>query len=158
VDAGDVAGAPQPFVGNRLAIIVPRGNPKHITDLADLARQGMVISLAAPAVPVGRYAAEAFAKARVPVPEASNEADVKAVVTRVALGEADAGVVYVTDVAAGGDKVEAVEVPEPHNVSARYPIAALKNAPNPTGARAFVAYVLSPAGQSVLNSAGFLAP
>src|SRR4029079_383530 len=71
VDAGDVTGTPQPFVGNRLAIIVPHGNPKHVKSLADLSRDGMVISLAAPAVPVGHYAAEAFGKAGVPVPNAS---------------------------------------------------------------------------------------
>jgi molybdate transport system substrate-binding protein len=118
----------------------------------------MVISLAAPAVPVGHYATEAFGKAGVPVPDASREADVKAVVTRVSMGEADGGVVYVTDVAAGGDKVEAVAIPNAHNVTARYPIATLEDAPNPTGAQAFVAYVLSPPGQSVLKRAGFLAP
>lgn len=158
VDAGDVAGAPQPFVGNRLAIIVPRGNPKHVNGLADLARQGMVISLAAPGVPVGDYAREAFEKAGVPVPNASQETDVKAVAMRVSMGEADAGVVYATDVAAGGDKVEIVVIPDAHNVTAKYPIATLENAPNAAGARAFVAYVLSPPGQTVLKGAGFLAP
>jgi molybdate transport system substrate-binding protein len=157
-DAGDVAGATQAFARNRLAIIVPRGNPKHVTGLADLGRSGMTIALAAPAVPVGRYAAEAFAKAGVPTPAGSNEADVKAVVTRVALGEADAGVVYTTDVAAGGQKVEAVTIPDAQNVLARYPIATLKGAPNAAGARAFVAYVLSPSGQRVLARSGFLAP
>lgn len=158
VDAGDVAGTPQRFVRNRLAIVVPRGNPKHVKSLADLARPGLIISLAAPGVPVGRYAAEAFAKASTPVPDASREADVKAVVTRVSMGEADAGVVYVTDVAAGGDKVEAVPIPEAQNVLASYLIAVLKGAPNPPGARDFVAYVLSPSGQRVLAATGFLPP
>jgi molybdate transport system substrate-binding protein len=158
VDAGDVAGVPRPFVHNRLAIIVARGNPQRIQGLADLARAGLTISLAAPGVPVGRYAAEAFAKAKTPVPDASREADVKAVVTRVSMGEADGGVVYTTDVTAGGDKVEAVPIPEAQNVVASYPIAQLKDAPNATGARDFVAYVLSPAGQRVLASSGFLPP
>ena len=126
--------------------------PEAGEGLADLARPGMVISLAAPAVPVGHYAVEAFGKAGVPVPSASKEADVKAVVTRVSMGEADAGVVYVTDVAAGGDKVEAVAIPDAHNVTARYPIATLEHAPNAAGAQAFVAYVLSPPGQSVLDA------
>jgi molybdate transport system substrate-binding protein len=156
VDAGDVAGLPKPFVHNRLAIIVSRGNPKRIKGLADLGSPGLTISLAAPGVPVGRYAAEAFAKAKTPVPDASREADVKAVVTRVSMGEADGGVVYVTDVAAGGDKVEAVPIPEGQNVVASYPIAQLKDAPNATGARDFVDYVLSPAGQRVLAGSGFL--
>jgi molybdate transport system substrate-binding protein len=158
VDAGMVSGSPQTFVRNRLAIIVPRGNPKHVTGLADLGRAGTVVSLAAPAVPVGHYAVEAFGKAGVPVPASSNEADVKAVVTRVSMGEADAGVVYVTDVAAGGDKIEAVSIPEAQNVVASYPIATLSHAPNAAGARAFVAYLLSPAGQAVLTKAGFLPP
>jgi molybdate transport system substrate-binding protein len=158
VDASDVAGTPERFVRNRLAIIVPRGNPKHLKSLADLARPGLIISLAAPGVPVGRYAAEAFAKANTPVPDASREADVKAVVTRVSMGEADGGVVYVTDVAAGGDKVEMVPIPEAQNVLASYPIAVLKGAANAPGARDFVAYVLSPAGQRVLATSGFLPP
>jgi molybdate transport system substrate-binding protein len=158
VDASDVAGTPERFVRNRLAIIVPRGNPKHLKSLADLARPGLIISLAAPGVPVGRYAAEAFAKANTPVPDASREADVKAVVTRVSMGEADGGVVYVTDVAAGGDKVEMVPIPEAQNVLASYPIAVLKGAANAPGARDFVAYVLLPAGQRVLAASGFLPP
>ena len=158
VAAGEIAGAAQVFARNRLAIIVPKGNPKQVTSLADLGRPGMTITLAAPAVPVGRYAAEAFAKAGVPVPTGSNEADVKAVVTRVAMGEADAGVVYTTDVAAGGNTVEGVTIPDAHNVVARYPIASLKRAPNQAGAQAFVAYVLSPDGRRALTAAGFLAP
>jgi molybdate transport system substrate-binding protein len=158
LNTGDVAGAPQPFAGNRLAIIVPRGNPKQVKALADLARLGMTVSLAAPAVPVGHYAVEAFGKAGSPVPSASNEADVKAVVTRVSMGEADAGVVYVTDAAAGGDTIETITIPDAHNVTARYPIATLSHAPDAAGAKAFVAYVLSPPGRSVLTRAGFLAP
>jgi molybdate transport system substrate-binding protein len=156
--AGDVAGTPQPFARNRLAIIVAAGNPKRVAGLADLARSGLTIALAAPAVPVGRYALEAFAKAGVPAPAGSNEADVKAVVLRVSMGEADAGIVYATDVAAGGGKVEGVAIPDAHNVLARYPIATLKSAPNAAGARELVAYVLSPPAQRVLAGAGFLAP
>ncbi len=158
VDAGDVTGQPQPFVANRLAIIVPHGNPKHVKGLSDLSAQGMVVSLAAPAVPVGHYAVEAFGKAGAQVPNASKEADVKAVVIRVSMGEADAGVVYVTDVTAGGDKVEAIAISDAHNVTAHYPIATLKGAPNAAGAKAFMAYVLSPPAQTVLKRAGFLAP
>jgi molybdate transport system substrate-binding protein len=158
VAAGDVAGEPQPFARNRLAIIVPKGNPKHLAGLADLARTGLTIGVAAPPVPVGRYALEAFKKAGVTAPAGTNEADVKAVVTRVAMGEADAGVVYTTDIAAGGDKVEGVAIPDAHNVLSRYPIATLKGAPNAAGARAFVTYVLSPPAQHVLAGSGFLAP
>jgi molybdate transport system substrate-binding protein len=156
--ADAVAGTPEVFVRNRLAILVGAGNPKHVTRLADLTRAGMTIALAAPAVPVGRYALEAFAKAGVAAPAGSNEADVKAVVTRVAMGEADAGIVYTTDVAAGGSRVEGVAIPDDQNVIARYPIAVLKKAPNAAGARAFAAYVLSDDGRRVLTTAGFLRP
>jgi molybdate transport system substrate-binding protein len=156
--AGEVAGTPQVFARNRLAIIVPKGNPKHVAGLADLTRAGMTLALTAPAVPVGRYALEAFAKAGVTAPAGSNEVDVKAVVTRVSMGEADAGIVYVTDVTAGGAKVEGVAIPDAHNVIARYPIAALKAAPNAAAARELVAYVLSAAAQRVLAGSGFLAP
>src|SRR5262249_31680103 len=158
VDAGDVAGTPKPFVANRLAIIVPRGNPKQVRSLSAPSRKGMTVSLAAPAVPVGHYAIEAFGKANAQVPDASNEADVKAVVTRVSMGEADAGVVYVTDAAAGGDKVEAITIPDVHNVIAHYPIAALKHPPDAAAARQFIDYIGSPRARSVLERAGFLAP
>jgi molybdate transport system substrate-binding protein len=158
VDAGDVAGTPKPFVHNRLVVIVPRGNPKQVKNLADLSRKGVTASLAAPGVPVGRYAAEAFGKAGVPVPEASREADVKGVVTRVSMGEVDGGIVYVTDVAPVKDKVETVAIPDAQNVVASYPIAVLKGAPNVGAANEFVAYVLSPPGQRVLANAGFLPP
>jgi molybdate transport system substrate-binding protein len=158
VAAGDVADGPQPFVRNRLAIIVPKGNPKHLASLTDLGRSGLTLALAVPAVPVGRYALDAFEKAGVTAPAATNEVDVKAVVTRVAMGEADAGVVYATDVGAGGAKIEGVTIPDAHNVLARYPIATLKGASNGAGARDFVSYVLSPPAQRVLAGVGFLAP
>jgi molybdate transport system substrate-binding protein len=158
VDAGDAVGTPKPFAHNRLVVIVPRGNPKQVKSLADLSRQGMAVSLAAPAVPVGRYAAEAFAKAGAPVPDASREADVKGVVSRVSMGEADAGVVYVTDVAPVKDTLETVSIPDAQNVVASYPIAELKGAPNAAGAKEFVAYVLSQPGRRVLADAGFLPP
>jgi molybdate transport system substrate-binding protein len=156
--AGEVAGSPHPFARNRLAIVVARGNPQHVAALADLVRPGLAIALAAPAVPAGRYARDAFAKAGVPVPAGSQEVDVKAVVARVAAGEADAGLAYVTDVAAGGASVEGVGIPDAQNVVARYPIATMKAAPNAAGAREFVAYVLSPPAQRVLAGAGFLVP
>jgi molybdate transport system substrate-binding protein len=158
VDAGQVAGAPRVFARNRLAIVVPKGNPRRIATLADLARPGLVVALAAPAVPAGRYAREAFAKAGVAVPETSQELDVKAVLSRVALGEADAGVVYVTDVRAAGDTVSGVDIPEPVNVVARYPIAVLADARNRPAAEAFVAFVLGAEGHSILERHGFLAP
>src|SRR5262249_54197549 len=126
--------SPQIFAGNRLAIIVAKGNPKRVASVADLGQQGLSVSLAAPVVPVGRYAREVFEKAGVAVPASSSEVDVKAVATRVAMGEADAGIVYTTDVAAGGDKVQGIAIPDAHNVRAKYPIATVKASKNDKGA------------------------
>jgi len=157
-EAGELAGPARIFAGNRLTIVVPKGNPKHIAALADLAGSGVSVVLAAPAVPAGKYAAQIFAKAGVAVPNASQEVDVRAVLSKVAMDEADAGIVYVTDVRAGGDKVEAVPIPNQYNVVARYPIAALKRAADADAANAFVAFVLSPPARATLDSFGFLAP
>jgi molybdate transport system substrate-binding protein len=149
---------PVVFARNRLALVVPRGNPRGVRTLADLARPGLVVALCAPAVPAGRYAREAFARAGVAPPPASEELDVKAVVTRVALGEADAGVVYATDVRAAGDAVEGIPLPEAHDVVARYPIAVAAGAADPERAASFVAFVESEEGRAVLARFGFLAP
>jgi molybdate transport system substrate-binding protein len=157
VESGDVVGTPRLFARNRLQVIVGAGNPKRIAMLADLAKSGLTIALCGPTVPCGRYAAEAFDKAGVAVPAASQELDVKAVVSKVAMGEADAGIVYVTDLRAAGGAVEGVDIPESANVVARYPMAVLKHAPNQPAAETFVAYVLSAEGQQVLTSFGFLA-
>jgi molybdate transport system substrate-binding protein len=157
-DAARVAGRPRVFARNRLAILVEKGNPKKITGLADLAKPGLVVALCGPTVPAGRYAREAFARAGVKVPETSQELDVKAVVSRVVLGEADAGVVYATDVRAAGDRAEGVDIPDATNVVALYPIAVLKDAPHGEKAEAFVALVLGAEGRSILERHGFIAP
>jgi molybdate transport system substrate-binding protein len=156
--AGDLAGDARVFAANRLTIVVPRGNPHHIATLADLTTDNLTVVLAAPAVPAGKYAAEAFAKAGLAVPAASQEPDVKAVLNKVALGEADAGIVYVTDARAAAGKVDAVAIPDAFNVTARYPIAVLKSAAAPTRAAAFVAFILSDRGRAVLGEHGFLPP
>lgn len=156
VAAGAVKAPVRIFATNRLAIVVPRGNPQRIASLADLTRPGLTIALAAPQVPAGRYAAEAFAKAGLAVPAASQEVDVRAVLTRVAMDEADAGIVYVTDARAAGDRVALVPIPDAHNVIARYPIAALASRGN--DGQAFVDGVLSAAGQAILARFGFLPP
>ena len=157
-DAGELAGPARIFATNSLVIAVPAGNAKHIATLADLTRSGLSLALAAPAVPAGKYAAQVFAKAGLPVPSASQEVDVRAVLNKVALDEADAGIVYVTDIRAAGGKVEAVQIPEQYNVVARYPIAVLKHAADPKGAAAFADFVLSPAGRATLERFGFMAP
>lgn len=159
VKSGHVAGAPAVFALNRLMIAVPPDNPQHVVSLEDLAKPGVQVALAAPSVPVGRYAREAFAKAKVAVPTgASEELDVKAVLTKVTLGEVDAGVVYTTDVRAAGNRVLGIAIPDEHNVIARYPIAVLRDAKDAKAARAFVDFVSSPTGRDVLAGAGFGLP
>ena len=142
------------FAHNRLEIAVAKGNPKGIHSLADLARSGLVVVLADPSVPAGKYAAQALAKAGVTVHPASLEQQVTGVLSKVALGEADAGIVYVSDIVTSG-QVDGVVIPDNQNVIADYPIAVLKSAQNQTGAVAFVDFVLSTEGQSILTTAGF---
>ena len=155
---GELTTPAQTFATNALVIAVPAGNPKHIATLADLTKGGLLLALAAPSVPAGKYAAEAFAKAGLGVPTASQEENVRAVLNKVALNEVDGGIVYVTDARAAAGKVEAIAIPERFNVVARYPIAPLKHAANPDGAAAFVAFVLSPERRAVLEKFGFMAP
>jgi molybdate transport system substrate-binding protein len=157
VDAGLTAESPTVFARNVLEIVVGKGNPKHISSPADLARSGVVVVLCAPAVPCGRYAAQALQKAGVSVKPASQEADVKAVVSKVALGEADAGIVYVTDVRAAGAGVEGVAIPPSLNVVADYPIVVLKDSQNSALAKAFVGYALGD-GRPTLARYGFTSP
>jgi molybdate transport system substrate-binding protein len=165
---GAIVSEPVVFVRNRLTIIVPRDNPAKITSPVDLARKGVRLVLAAPEVPVGRYAREAFDAmshdpaygadfvARVNANVVSNETDVKAVATKVALGEADAGVVYTTDVKPIADKVATIAVPAAFSKPAVYPIALVKADGDRALARRFVDYVLSKDGQAALERAGFL--
>jgi molybdate transport system substrate-binding protein len=156
--AGLVRGRTATFATNRLAIAVEAGNPRGVSGLADLADPGLVLVLAAPEVPAGRLAARALAAAGVEVTPASLEVDVRAVLAKVELGEADAGIVYASDLVTAGPSVEGVDVPEAADVRASYPIAVLAEAPNPAGAAAFVALVLSAEGQAVLAQHGFGRP
>jgi molybdate transport system substrate-binding protein len=157
-DAGELVGPPCIFATNRLAIAVTPGNPRDIGALSDLAAADLTLALAAPAVPVGKYAAEAFAEAGLTMPAASQEPDVRGVLNKVALGEADAGIVYVTDVRAAGARVDVVAIPDQDNVVARYPIAVVKHATDAARAAAFVDFVCSDAGRRTLAQYGFLAP
>ena len=154
----DLVASPQNFASNRLAIVVEQGNPKGVKGLDDLAASDLKVVLAAEEVPAGRYARQVLDKAGVAVTPVSQEDNVKAVVTKVSLGEADAGIVYVTDVAAGGSKVEGVDIPGDQNLTATYPIASVKAAKDQAGASAFVDLVLSAEGQQVLKQYGFLPP
>jgi molybdate transport system substrate-binding protein len=155
--AGLASGATA-FAENVMEVAVPPANPAGITALADLARPGTTVALCQAQVPCGSVAAEVLARAGLTVTPVSQEVDVKAVLTKVQLGEVDAGVVYVTDVIAAGDKVRGVRIPADLNASTTYPIAALTKAPNPSLAKAFVDHVLSAEGQRVLAEAGFVSP
>jgi molybdate transport system substrate-binding protein len=153
---GFTAGTPQIFARNKLEIVVAPGNPKGITGLADLGKAGVIYITAAPTVPAGKYALQALKMAGVTVTPRSLETDVKSVVSKIELGEADAGIVYTTDVSAAGTKVQGVPIPDADNVIATYPIVAVKATTNAAAANAFIAYVLSAAGQAKLQSFGFL--
>lgn len=157
-DADLLAAPAAVFATNRLTIAVEPGNPLGITELEDLGDPSVALVLAAEEVPAGRYAREALTAARVDVSPVSLEEDVRAVLSRVALGEADAGIVYVTDVAAADGRVEGVVIPDEANVVARYPIAALADASDAETAQAFVAAVLGGLGRRVLADKGFAAP
>jgi molybdate transport system substrate-binding protein len=155
LDGDIVTGPARPFTTNRLEIVVAPGNPKRIARLADLARSDLVFVSEAPAVPAGKYAAQVLAAAGVKVDARSQEADVKAVVSKVALGEADAGIVYITDVIAAGTRVSGVAIPRNQNVVATYPIAVARAAHNRAAADAFITFLLSSDGQKLLQGFGF---
>ncbi len=157
-DEGSSAGDPEVFVKNSLQIAVEPGNPLDIAALADLEDPDLIIVTCDPDVPIGAYTAEVFDNAAVTVEPDSFEEDVKAVANKVALGEADAGLVYATDVIAAGDTVEGVEIPADVNVTPEYPIAVTAAAPNPDGGVAFFEFVLSEAGRDILQQYGFSAP
>jgi molybdate transport system substrate-binding protein len=161
VDAGHAKGAPSVFARNRLSIVVAAGNPKAVEGLADLAKPGMVVVLCAPEVPCGSLANATLANAGVKVQPKSLEANVKAVVTKVALGEADAGIVYETDVKAGGPKVAgvAVEGADDPSRQAAYAIVQVVGAAHPDEARQWVDYVTSSSeARSVLAGFGLGSP
>jgi molybdate transport system substrate-binding protein len=145
---------------NRLALIVAKGNPKRISGLADLARPDVVFVACAPKVPCGRVAEEALRSADVHVRPRSLETDVKAVVAKVVLGEADAGIVYATDVKAVAGKADGLPVPSADRagVMAVYLVAVSRHARNGDAARSWVDFVLSDDGQATLLAHGFLPP
>lgn len=169
VDAGLAAGDVVPFAGNRLVVIVPTDNPAGITTPADLATPGVKVIAAADGVPIQQYTAQWLEKvAALPAygagfPDAyaanvvSREDNVGAVVTKVGLGEGDAGVVYVTDAKASGD-VATIAIPDDENVPATYGGVVVKASANGDAAAAFLAWLAGPDGQAVLGGFGFLPP
>lgn len=144
--------SPFVFARNHLVIAVARGNPKGVRSLADLARSDLKVVLAATAVPAGRYARDALAKAHVDVKPVSLEDNVEGVATKVGLGEADAGVVYATDATADRN-LEAVAIPDAANVEAEYVAAGLS-----ANGLQFASFLRSSRGQAILRRFGFLPP
>ncbi len=167
LDGGLIEGSPQVFVWNTLLIIVPRANPGQVISFEDLAKRGLKLTLAGPQVPAGRYSREALQAAtadygtdfgeRVLRNLVSEETSVRQVLVKVQLGEADAGIVYASDVSENVlQDVRTVPIPDASKRLASYPIAATQAARNPSGAAAFIRFVLSPAGQAILKAHGFI--
>jgi molybdate transport system substrate-binding protein len=151
---------PVTFASNRLVLIVPKANTARIQRVADVARPGIKLVLAARGVPAGDYARDALGRLSLEKQALRNvvsqEADVKGVVGKVALGEADAGFVYRSDAAAARDKLTVIPLPAGAQPPVSYQVAVVKASPNRKAARAFVRAVLAPGGQRVLKTAGFL--
>jgi molybdate transport system substrate-binding protein len=169
-DAG-LATNPQTFADNTLTIIIPNSNPAHLAAVKDLANKGVKIDVAASTVPVGTYTRQVLDKlgkssqygatyeSAVKANFVSQEDNDTAIVTKVELGEADAGIVYTSDVTtAAASKVKFISIPATYNIIAQYPITVLKNASNASAAQAFVQYILSSDGQAILTKYRFLPP
>lgn len=158
--AAGAATDPRIFATNRLVIAVPAGNPAGIAGLDDFAREDLLIGLCAEAVPCGDFARRALDNAGVTPEIDTNEPDVRALLTKVAAGELDAGIVYVTDIVAPGfaSDVDGVDIPADVNVVAGYPMAALNAAPNRGAANEWVTFITSEAGRSILARHGFGGP
>jgi molybdate transport system substrate-binding protein len=170
IEAGRVvSGTQRVFAHNRLVVIYPRDNPAGLKELRDLARPGLRLVLADKEVPVGRYALDFLDKAAgdaafgsafkdgVLQNVVSYEQTVKAVLSKVALGEGEAGIVFCSDVTgSGADKVGRIDIPDELNVIATYPIAPVADSRNPESAQAFIEFVLGPAGQESLAGQGFI--
>ena len=168
--ADAISGQSRIFARNRLVLVTPRDNPKHISSIADLAGDGVKVVTAQPSVPIGQYTAQMLDKAaadpaygadfksRVQANTVSREDNVRQVVSKVQLGEADAAVVYSTDATPQARaQLQIIDIPDQLQTLASYPIAVAQGA-NPSGGEAFVAYVLGPDGQATLARWGFLPP
>lgn len=158
VDAGLVAGDPVDFATNTLTIVTPPGNPRRIASFSDLARPGTQVVVCAPQVPCGSATEKVEAAAGVTLTPVSEESSVTDVLGKVTSGQADAGLVYVTDAAGAGDRVTSIPFPESSRAVNTYPIAVLKDSNNHAAAKRFVDLVAGPSGQKILTTAGFAAP
>ena len=167
--AGAIVGPERVFARNRLVVIFPRGNPGRLAELRDLARPGLKLVTAAPEVPIGVYTDELLERLsadpaygpdfgpRVRANFVSREPNVRQIVARVSLGEADGAVVYASDLTPDlAASLGRLAIPERFDRPLSYPLALAREAPNPAGGEAFVSYLLSPAGQAILEKWGFL--
>lgn len=155
---GADTGKPSVIAKNRLVIAVGEGNPKKVAELKDLSGDKLKVVLAAPEVPVGRYSKQILDDQKIDVKPVSQEPNVRAVLSKVELGEADAGLVYKTDAATAPDKVDAVKIPDGENAIAEYPAATLKTSEHKEAAAKFVQWLSTPAAQKILRDAGFEKP
>jgi molybdate transport system substrate-binding protein len=154
----ETRGKPVRFARNRLTIATAPHNPEHVRGLKDLSRKDLKVALAAKKVPVGRYGRQALDRQHVTVRPVSQESDVASVLSKVQLGEADAGLVYVTDAASAGGRVGTVPVPDSQNAVADYPAAPLEHSGHPKQAARFISYLKSATAQKLLRKAGFQKP
>ncbi|MGC4949394.1 molybdate ABC transporter substrate-binding protein [Streptomyces sp. DT224] len=155
---GPETGTPTVIAKNRLVIATGQGNPKQVRNVRDLADTGLKVVLAAPEVPVGRYSEQILDAQKITVKPVSQEPNVRAVLSKVQLGEADAGLVYRTDVASAAGKVDSVDIPDEQNAVASYPAATLKTSEHGAAAEAFVEWLSSPEARRILTGAGFQQP
>ncbi|WP_328317313.1 molybdate ABC transporter substrate-binding protein [Streptomyces sp. NBC_00388] len=151
-------GTPEIIAKNRLVIATGKGNPDKIHDLKQLSDPKLKVVLAAPEVPVGRYSKQVLDAQKIKVKPVSQEVNVRAVLSKVELGEADAGIVYKTDAATAPGKVDAVTIPDAQNAVASYPAATIKDSKHSAAAAAFVSWLATPEAQKILQGAGFQKP
>jgi len=157
VKAGKAA-SPADFARNKMEVAVPPSNPGKVSSVDNLSKSSVKVAVCQPQVPCGVVAHKVFRNASITVKPVTLEADVKSVLTKVELGDVDAGMVYVTDVRAAGSKVKGVAIPSSDNATTTYPIATISKSSHESTAHAFMEYVLSSQGQRVLASAGFEKP
>ena len=154
-DAGLLHGQPIAFATNSLEIVVEKGNPLNIDSLAQIATPGLLFVTCPIEVPIGGYTAEVLRNAGVTVTPASLEENVKGILTKVSLGEADAGIVYRTDILAAGNLVTGVPIADNVNVTTKYLIGALRDSQNQDASQRFIIFLSSEQGQKIFSQFGF---
>ncbi len=159
IEAGEVAeDAATAFARNRLQVAVPEGNPAGVGSLSDLADEDLLVGLCATGVPCGDLARQALATVGIEAAVDTNEPDVRSLLTKIGAGELDAGIVYATDVASAAESVDGIPIDPQVQPDIVYPAAVTSRAPNPTGAAAFVRFLVTEPAQTIMAGHGFEAP